>query len=67
MAINLECSECEHVQSVGQIDNGLGGHPDPKTTCKNCGAKGSFHFIPGTKAQARRRAEELELSTHHPE
>lgn len=59
MAKNMECSDCEHVQLVGFIENGLSGYPDPHAKCAGCGAVGKFHFLPGAAARRRREAADI--------
>lgn len=56
MARFYECSECEHAQLVGVVDNGLSGYADPRVACENCGAAGKFHFAPGFAALLRANA-----------
>jgi len=54
MARFYECSECEHSQLVGIIDNGLpAGFADPDARCENCGLVGKFHFAPGSAKRLR--------------
>lgn len=53
MACAYECSECEHVQLVGVLDNGLSGLADPHVVCESCGAVGQFHYRPGYAAKTR--------------
>jgi len=53
MALNLECSECLHVQLVGLVEGGFNGIPSPRAVCEGCRAVGSFHFVPGTFARTR--------------
>ncbi|OGL32999.1 hypothetical protein A3F64_03085 [Candidatus Saccharibacteria bacterium RIFCSPHIGHO2_12_FULL_42_8] len=54
MALMMECDECQHVQSVGIIENGLpGGYPNPHQKCEKCGTAGRYS-APG----ARKRLEE---------
>ncbi len=57
MALMMECDECEHVQSVGIIDNGLpGGFPDPYHECEKCGSKGRYS-LPGAKKRMKEQIE----------
>lgn len=53
MARMYECENCEHVQLVGVIDNGLSGFADPDARCEGCGNVGSFFFGPGAAARIR--------------
>lgn len=65
MARYYECTGCEHVQMVRVLDNGLpAGYADPRTVCENCGAKGKFHFAPGTYARIRRDAKIIADALH---
>ena len=50
MASSYECSDCQHVQIVGVIDNGRSGYADPHAVCEGCGSVGHFHFAPGVHA-----------------
>lgn len=57
MAVMMECNECGHVQSVGIIDNGIGGFPDPHQACENCGQTGRFSAVGSRNAIEERAAE----------
>lgn len=60
MGCMYECAQCEHVQLVGVIDNGLpGGFADPDTVCEHCGAVGRFHFAPGTTKRMAEQAADI--------
>lgn len=53
----MECDECECVQSVGIIDNGLpGGYPNPHQKCEECGTPGRYS-APGAKKRLREQME----------
>lgn len=57
MALMMECDECDHVQSVGIIDNGLpSGFPDPHHICENCGSKGRY----SARGSKKRMKEQIE-------
>lgn len=55
MALMMECDECEHVQSVGIIENGLpGGYPNPHQKCEECGTAGRYS-APGAKKRLEKQ------------
>lgn len=58
MAVNMECSECGNIQSVGIVANGVLGRIDPETKCEKCGKKSSGFFAPGTKSEMEQRIQE---------
>lgn len=61
MARRMECDECQHVQMVGIISNGLpAGFPDPHKKCENpeCNSVGRFS-APGTHEQMQQQVRNM--------
>lgn len=61
MARMMECDECQHVQMVGIIPNGLpAGFPDPHKECENpeCSSVG-LYSTPGSNKRMQEQIENM--------
>jgi len=66
MALMMECDECEHVQSVGMIENGLpGGYADPHQKCEKCGTTGRYS-APGAKKRLQEQMQSVIVALTDP-